>query len=294
MPAEREALEALPGVGRKTANVVLNVAFGEPTIAVDTHIFRVANRTGLAPGKDARSGRAEARQIRPGRIQAVRASLADPARALRLHRARAEMPDLRHPRPLRVPAQDSAALPMFTPTRDEARRFLITAWSKFRADAPRTPLEQMAVDLIALHPEYHPLLEHPERDLDRDWRPESGETNPFLHLSLHLAVAEQLGIDQPPWNSRAIRAPAHRARRRARGTARGAGVPRRSAVGGTAPRHAAGCCALPRVPRATALTADPHRHAVKPAMKKGALGAILPVAIEARQYFAESTAGCAA
>ena len=48
----REALEALPGVGRKTANVVLNVAFGEPTIAVDTHIFRVANRTGLAPGKD--------------------------------------------------------------------------------------------------------------------------------------------------------------------------------------------------------------------------------------------------
>lgn len=52
VPRERAALEALPGVGRKTANVVLNVAFGEPTIAVDTHIFRVANRTGLAPGKD--------------------------------------------------------------------------------------------------------------------------------------------------------------------------------------------------------------------------------------------------
>jgi endonuclease-3 len=52
VPAAREALEALPGVGRKTANVVLNVAFGQPTIAVDTHIFRVANRTGLAPGKD--------------------------------------------------------------------------------------------------------------------------------------------------------------------------------------------------------------------------------------------------
>ncbi len=51
VPRSREALEALPGVGRKTANVVLNVAFGEPTIAVDTHIFRVANRTGLAPGK---------------------------------------------------------------------------------------------------------------------------------------------------------------------------------------------------------------------------------------------------
>jgi len=51
VPNDREALEALPGVGRKTANVILNTAFGEPTIAVDTHIFRVANRTGLAPGK---------------------------------------------------------------------------------------------------------------------------------------------------------------------------------------------------------------------------------------------------
>ncbi|OOG43103.1 endonuclease III [Rhodanobacter sp. C06] len=55
VPRTREALEALPGVGRKTANVVLNTAFGEPTIAVDTHIFRVANRTGLAPGKDVRA-----------------------------------------------------------------------------------------------------------------------------------------------------------------------------------------------------------------------------------------------
>ena len=51
VPRDREALQALPGVGRKTANVVLNTAFGEPTIAVDTHLFRVANRTGLAPGK---------------------------------------------------------------------------------------------------------------------------------------------------------------------------------------------------------------------------------------------------
>jgi len=52
VPSTREALERLPGVGRKTANVVLNVAFGQPTIAVDTHIFRVSNRTGIAPGKD--------------------------------------------------------------------------------------------------------------------------------------------------------------------------------------------------------------------------------------------------
>jgi len=55
VPASREELERLPGVGRKTANVVLNTAFGEPTMAVDTHIFRVANRTGLAPGKTVRA-----------------------------------------------------------------------------------------------------------------------------------------------------------------------------------------------------------------------------------------------
>ena len=54
VPRTREELEQLPGVGRKTANVVMNTAFGEPTIAVDTHIFRVANRTGLAPGKTVR------------------------------------------------------------------------------------------------------------------------------------------------------------------------------------------------------------------------------------------------
>src|SRR5512133_235195 len=52
VPRTREALQTLPGVGRKTANVILNVAFGEPTMAVDTHIFRVSNRTGIAPGKD--------------------------------------------------------------------------------------------------------------------------------------------------------------------------------------------------------------------------------------------------
>ena len=56
VPAERAALEALPGVGRKTANVVLNTAFGQSTMAVDTHIFRLSNRTGLAPGKDVRMG----------------------------------------------------------------------------------------------------------------------------------------------------------------------------------------------------------------------------------------------
>ena len=65
VPESREALEALPGVGRKTANVILNTAFGHPTIAVDTHIFRVANRTGLAPGHDVREVEEKLLQVVP-------------------------------------------------------------------------------------------------------------------------------------------------------------------------------------------------------------------------------------
>ena len=87
---------------------------------------------------------------------------------------------------------------MFAPTRDEARRFMIDAWRKYRAAEPLSGLEQKAVQLIAMHPEYHAVLEAPERHLERDYRPEEGDINPFLHLSLHLAVAEQLAIDQPP------------------------------------------------------------------------------------------------
>ena len=87
---------------------------------------------------------------------------------------------------------------MFTPTRDEARRFLVDAWSKYRAAQPLSPLERKAAELIGRHPEYHAIVEHPERHVDRDYGPEGGEANPFLHLSLHLAVAEQLDIDQPP------------------------------------------------------------------------------------------------
>lgn len=87
---------------------------------------------------------------------------------------------------------------MFAPSRDEARKFLIDAWAKHRAHAPLTPLEHIAAGLILLHPEYQRILEQPDRHRDRDYRPESGDINPFLHLALHLAVAEQLSIDQPP------------------------------------------------------------------------------------------------
>jgi endonuclease-3 len=69
VPRTRDALEALPGVGRKTANVVLNTAFGEPTIAVDTHIFRVSNRTGLAPGKDVRAVEEKLLKVVPERYR---------------------------------------------------------------------------------------------------------------------------------------------------------------------------------------------------------------------------------
>ena len=86
---------------------------------------------------------------------------------------------------------------MFAPSRDEARRFLIDAWRKHRAGEPLSALEQSASQLIAMHPEYHRMLEAPDGYIDRDYRPEHGDINPFLHLSLHLAVAEQLAIDQP-------------------------------------------------------------------------------------------------
>jgi hypothetical protein len=87
---------------------------------------------------------------------------------------------------------------MFAPSRDEARAFLIDAWQKYRAGRPLSGLEQTAAQLIAMHPEYHSVLEAPDAHVHRDYRPEQGDINPFLHLSLHLAVAEQLAIDQPP------------------------------------------------------------------------------------------------
>jgi endonuclease-3 len=69
VPRTREELEALPGVGRKTANVVLNIAFGEPTIAVDTHIFRIGNRTGLAPGKTPLEVESKLEQVVPAKYK---------------------------------------------------------------------------------------------------------------------------------------------------------------------------------------------------------------------------------
>ncbi|MBS3936842.1 MAG: DUF1841 family protein [Sulfuritalea sp.] len=86
---------------------------------------------------------------------------------------------------------------MFNPSRDQARQFLIDAWRKRVGGLPATALETLAADLVALHPEYHELLTAADA-LTREWTPEDGAMNPFLHLSLHLAIEEQLSIDQPP------------------------------------------------------------------------------------------------
>ena len=87
---------------------------------------------------------------------------------------------------------------MFSPSRDEARRFFFDAWAKYRRAEPLSGLEQAALEVILLHPEYHAMLEDPDASVDRDYAPSSGQLNPFLHLSLHLAIEEQLSIDQPP------------------------------------------------------------------------------------------------
>lgn len=87
---------------------------------------------------------------------------------------------------------------MFNPSRDQVRQFFFDAWRKYRERELLAGLEHIAVDVILLHPEYHPVLDAPERYQEREYRPEAGATNPFLHMSMHLAIEEQLSIDQPP------------------------------------------------------------------------------------------------
>jgi len=86
---------------------------------------------------------------------------------------------------------------MFDPSRDQARSFFFGTWRKYRAGEPMVGLEAVALEVILAHPEYHRALEDPQRFRDRDYLPQLGETNPFLHLSMHLAIEEQLSIDQP-------------------------------------------------------------------------------------------------
>ncbi|MEO1766083.1 DUF1841 family protein [Thiobacter aerophilum] len=86
---------------------------------------------------------------------------------------------------------------MFDPDREQVRRFYCETWRKYRDREPLQGSETLAIEVILLHPEYHGVLAQPERYVDRDYPPEMGAVNPFLHLSVHLAILEQLSIDQP-------------------------------------------------------------------------------------------------
>jgi len=85
----------------------------------------------------------------------------------------------------------------FNPSRDEARNFLFETWRKRREKSLLTPLEDLTAQLIEKHPEYFAMFEDPERYLEREYLPEQGEPNPFLHLMMHLTIEEQISIDQP-------------------------------------------------------------------------------------------------
>lgn len=86
---------------------------------------------------------------------------------------------------------------MFNPSREDARQFYFETWRKYHDKLPLIGAELMAIDIMLVHPEYHALLQQPEQFESQDYSPESGVTNPFLHLSMHLAIQEQLSIDQP-------------------------------------------------------------------------------------------------
>ena len=86
---------------------------------------------------------------------------------------------------------------LFNPSRDEVREFFFDAWHKFKTQKPLTALEKMALIVIHMHPEYHAILGAPEQFKHQEYFPEFGETNPFLHMSLHLSILEQISINQP-------------------------------------------------------------------------------------------------
>lgn len=86
---------------------------------------------------------------------------------------------------------------LFDPSREQVRNFFCESWRKHRERLILEGAEATAADLIAEHPEYHALLENPQAAIEQEFTPEGGQMNPFLHLSLHLAIAEQISIDQP-------------------------------------------------------------------------------------------------
>ena len=95
---------------------------------------------------------------------------------------------------------------LFNPSRDQVRQFFFDAWAKFRQQSQLTELESIAIEVMQMHPEYHAVLDAPEKYLQQAYFPEMGETNPFLHMSLHLSILEQIAINQPPGISAAYAA----------------------------------------------------------------------------------------
>jgi len=178
VPETRKELEALPGVGRKTANVVLNTAFDQPTIAVDTHIYRVANRTAIASGKTVL-------EVEKKLIKFIPDEFKVPAHHLMILHGR-YVCKARSPHcttPSKLSSQD----------RIKQRQFLVRSWQKFTNKESLEPLEILLTSIIQIHPEYHELI----NNVDSDYFPEQGEVNPFLRINLHLALRDQLSINQP-------------------------------------------------------------------------------------------------
>ena len=87
---------------------------------------------------------------------------------------------------------------MFNPSREQVRDFFFESWRKFTDKLPLTPLEGIALDIMVDHPEYQRILSARDQYVDRDYAPENGDINPFLHMSMHLSIREQVSIDQPP------------------------------------------------------------------------------------------------
>ncbi len=86
---------------------------------------------------------------------------------------------------------------MFKPTRDQARQLFFETWRKYQQQEVLTGIEQITLEVILLHPEYHNILQDEESSRNKDYLPEMGDTNPFLHMSMHIAIKEQLSINQP-------------------------------------------------------------------------------------------------
>jgi hypothetical protein len=82
-------------------------------------------------------------------------------------------------------------------SRDQTRQVFLDVWRKLRQKRPLEPMEALIADVIALHPEYHPLLDDPERALGAEYSPDSGQGNPFLHMAMHIALHEQADTDRP-------------------------------------------------------------------------------------------------